>query len=133
MFNPGDIVRIARQPGIWVVAELAASEIPPERRWRCVSNQPGGPASRIVGDGDVTVETPAPVFVQGQSVSHDGRTVEVVADLGALVRCLTPASRKPLPGSPWEGQHYLAIPPGIEDVPKSSLVLQNLKTLIEGD
>jgi len=128
----GDIVTVTGQPGRWVVSG-PSTDLPPGRRWRCISRRPDGrETARVVGDGDMTLVQAAPVFEPARRLRHWAEEVEVLDDLGDRVRVAVPARRKPAGTSPITGAPvYLGIPASASDVSKPALVLDNLSTLLQ--
>jgi hypothetical protein len=79
--EPGDIVRVERQAGLWVVIGPAFDQMPPGYRWRVRQRDVG----HTVGIDDMTL-VERPEFTPGEIVKYFGYDVQVIADNGDTVR-----------------------------------------------
>jgi hypothetical protein len=123
MFNPGDVVRIFRHDGIWVVERQE-----PDGRWRVCScsteyRQRGSYTSRTVGEGAMVLIAPAPTYEAGSVVQYRGVALKVLEDTGPLVRFSVAAKAQPL-----RGTGAVHVPSGNGAIiSKSDLVLHSLE------
>ena len=80
-------------------------------------------SSRVVGEGELTLVAPAPVYEAGSTLAHEGVQYTVVADLDEHVELIVPASRRPLRG----GGHLHIAAGSTLTLNKADIVIGELK------
>lgn len=118
----GDVVELHGKRGLWTAIEPVPS--PNDGRWWRFrqEREPYFPAGFVCGE-DAASLVFRPTFPIGTELVYRGERVEVIADVGERVRCVTEEKRHAV------GRYAIALGEGEVEIARGELVSQNIMQL----
>lgn len=123
MVDIGDICAVRRRRGLWVACELDAGSLPVQRWHVLKETADGSTTSCIAGPGDLTVVA-SPEINIGDWLTYRGRDSRVLAVTDESIR-VSYDERNEVPGG-----GFIRHTECEADVPRASLVLENIRAFI---